>query len=62
MVSVLDSNLLGRTFLLIRVFAKLRVFASSRLISTFFMSLDRAAFWSSSRKCFRSAASPLYIT
>ena len=36
-----------------------RVFANLRLISTFFISLDRAAFWSCSRKCLRSAASPL---
>ena len=41
--------LLGRIFLLIRVFAKPRVFANSRLISTFLVLLDRAAFWSCSR-------------
>ena len=39
-----------------------RAFANSRFISTFFsISLDKTAFWSSFRKCLRSAVSPLCL-
>ena len=47
--------MLGRRFLLIRVFA------NSRLISTFFISLDRAIFWPCSHKRLRSLPEQLSL-
>ena len=57
--SAWDSKSLDCSRSQLRILQVAEFFDNSRLISTFLISLDWAAFWSCSRKCLPSAASPL---